>query len=182
MVLQKLHIPFASDIMAMTILIAILSCLNSSIYATSRTLFELAEFNDAPRWLIHTSKNGVPKRSIITASIIGILISIFSVISPKVFFIYILSCAGSIILFVYIAIGLSEVKIRTQIETKKQKLTFKMWLFPYLSWFTIISFVLIICAMFFNHDSRGQIVLSCFTLFLITLCRFIVCQYRQHKK
>ena len=169
MVLQKLEIPYASDIMAMTILIAILSCLNSSIYATSRTLFELAEFNDAPRWLIHTNKNGVPKRAIITASIIGIIISIFSVISPKVFFTYILSCAGSIILFVYIAIGLSEIIIRSKLEQTKQKLTFKMWFFPYLSWFTIMSFAMVILAMFFNHDSRNQITLSCLTLILISI-------------
>lgn len=181
MVLQKLEIPYASDIMAMTILIAILSCLNSSIYATSRTLFELAEFNDAPRWLIHTNKNGVPKRAIITASIIGIIISIFSVISPKVFFTYILSCAGSIILFVYIAIGLSEIVIRSKLERTKQKLTFKMWFFPYLSWFTIMSFAMVIFAMFFNHDSRNQITLSCLTLILISICRIIMCRYNKIK-
>lgn len=180
MVLNKLDIPYAGDIMAFTILIAILSCLNSSIYATSRTLFELAEFNDAPHWLIHTNKNGVPKRAIITASTIGIIISILSVLSPKIFFTYILSCAGSIILFVYIAIGLSEIQTRKKMEQAKQIPSFKMWLFPYLSWLTVGSLILIVLAMFLHESSRNQIALSCLTLFIISLCR--VATYRKTVK
>ncbi|EUK18299.1 amino acid permease [Commensalibacter papalotli (ex Servin-Garciduenas et al. 2014)] len=171
MALQAIHIPYAADIMEFTILIAILSCLNSSIYATSRTLFELAEYNDAPRWLIHTTSNGVPKRAIITASFIGIAISIASYISPSHTFSYLLSCAGSIILFVYIAIGLSQINVRKKMEKANQLPIFQMWLFPYLSWFTVLSLIAVVIAMLFNSVSRTQIIITCAILGVIGICR-----------
>ncbi|MDI2090564.1 amino acid permease [Commensalibacter oyaizuii] len=174
MALQALKIPYASDIMEFTILVAILSCLNSSIYATSRTLFELAEYDDAPRWLIHTNSNGVPKRAIITASIIGIIISIASYISPSHTFSYLLSCAGSIILFVYIAIGLSQINVRNKMQKENIKPIFQMWLFPYLSWITVISLAGVVIAMLFNSTSRNQILITCAILGVIGICRWIM--------
>lgn len=174
MALQTIQIPYASDIMEFTILIAILSCLNSSIYATSRTLFELAEYDDAPRWLIHTTSNGVPKRAIITASIIGIAISIASYISPSNTFSYLLSCAGSIILFVYIAIGLSQINVRRRMKKENQTPIFQMWLFPYLSWITVLSLVAVVIAMLFSSTSRTQIIITCVILAIIGFCRWIM--------
>lgn len=171
MALQAIHIPYAADIMEFTILIAILSCLNSSIYATSRTLFELAEYDDAPRWLIHTTSNGVPKRAIITASFIGIAISIASFISPSNTFSYLLSCAGSIILFVYIAIGLSQINVRRKMQKTNQLPIFQMWLFPYLSWFTVLSLIAVVIAMLFSSVSRTQIIITCVILGVIGICR-----------
>lgn len=171
MALQAIHIPYAADIMEFTILIAILSCLNSSIYATSRTLFELAEYDDAPRWLIHTTSNGVPKRAIITASFIGIAISIASYISPSHTFSYLLSCAGSIILFVYIAICLSQINVRKKMQKANQTPIFQMWLFPYLSWFTVLSLTAVVIAMLFSTDSRTQIIITCGILAIIGIIR-----------
>ncbi|CAI3926924.1 L-asparagine transporter or related permease (AnsP) [Commensalibacter communis] len=177
MALQAIKIPYASEIMEFTILIAILSCLNSSIYATSRTLFELAEYDDAPRWLIHTTSNGVPKRAIITASVIGIAISIASYISPSHTFSYLLSCAGSIILFVYIAIGLSQINVRKKMQTVNKLPIFQMWLFPYLSWITVLSLAAVIVAMLFNDTSRAQIIITCLILAIIGIIRIFTHKY-----
>lgn len=179
MALQAIHIPYAADIMEFTILIAILSCLNSSIYATSRTLFELAEYDDAPRWLIHTTSNGVPKRAIITASFIGIAISITSYISPSNTFSYLLSCAGSIILFVYIAIGLSQINVRRKMQAANQTPIFQMWLFPYLSWFTVLSLIAVVIAMLFNSESRTQIIITYAILGVIGICRIFTYKHSQ---
>lgn len=177
MALQAIHIPYAADIMEFTILIAILSCLNSSIYATSRTLFELAEYDDAPRWLIHTTSNGVPKRAIITASFIGIAISIASYISPSNTFSYLLSCAGSIILFVYIAIGLSQINVRKKMQQANKLPIFQMWLFPYLSWITVLSLAAVVVAMLFSSDSRTQIIITCAILGIIGIFRIFTHKY-----
>ncbi|CAK7192780.1 GABA permease [Commensalibacter sp. Nvir] len=178
MTLQKINIPYASDIMAFIILVAILSCLNSSIYATSRTLFELAEYDDAPNWLTQTNASGVPQRAILTASLIGIVISIIAVISPNLFFASLLSCAGSIIVAVYVAICISQINVRKKMYLDNRVPTFKMWLFPYLSWATIAAFVLIILCMLFDIQQRKQIVLSALTLSFIWLFRVLLCRLR----
>src|ERR1700733_15308102 len=69
--LDQVHVPYASDIMAAVILIAVLSCLNSSFYIASRVLFVLASRGDAPRWLVHTNKRHVPARAVWLASVLG---------------------------------------------------------------------------------------------------------------
>lgn len=173
--LNTIGVPGSSTIMAFTILVAVLSCLNSSIYATSRTLFELAEYDDAPHWLVHTNHRGVPQMAIITASAIGIALSLISTISPTVFFSYLLSCAGSVVLAVYIMIAYAQIRVRTEMERKNQKPIFKMWLFPYLSWFTIACFVAVIIAMLVNVESRKQILLSALTIVILAICRFVMC-------
>jgi hypothetical protein len=44
-----MHIPHAGDMMNLLVLVAVLSCLNSGLYVTSRVLFVLSEKGDAPR-------------------------------------------------------------------------------------------------------------------------------------
>ncbi len=46
--LQQIHVPFASLIMNLVVLVAVLSCLNSGLYVTSRVLFTLSRHGDAP--------------------------------------------------------------------------------------------------------------------------------------
>jgi len=56
-VLTFMHIPHAGDIMNLVVLIAVLSCLNSGMYVTSRVLFVLSEKGDAPKALVKLNKN-----------------------------------------------------------------------------------------------------------------------------
>ena len=53
---KVLNIPFVADIMNAVILVAVLSCLNSGVYAASRMLFALTKNGDAPRALTKLSK------------------------------------------------------------------------------------------------------------------------------
>ena len=50
------------DIMNAIIVTAVLSCLNSGIYITSRMLFALARRGDAPKSLLEINGRGVPSR------------------------------------------------------------------------------------------------------------------------
>ena len=53
--------PAAAQIMNAVVLTAVLSALNSGLYASSRMLFALTERGDAPRGLAKLSRNGVPR-------------------------------------------------------------------------------------------------------------------------
>ena len=50
--LERIGIPFAATMMNFIVLVAVLSCLNSGLYVTSRMLFGLAAHGDAPRSLV----------------------------------------------------------------------------------------------------------------------------------
>ncbi len=54
--LTRTHIPGAATIMNLIVLTAVLSCLNSGLYVTSRTLFVLAARGDAPQSLVALNK------------------------------------------------------------------------------------------------------------------------------
>src|SRR5277367_6244629 len=50
--LNSMHVPWAGEIMSVIILTAVLSCLNSAFYVSSRVLFILADRGDAPQSLV----------------------------------------------------------------------------------------------------------------------------------
>jgi GABA permease len=62
--LKTMKVPGAETIMLAIVFSAVLSCLNSGLYVTSRVLLELAKHGDAPRWLVKTGRRAVPVRSI----------------------------------------------------------------------------------------------------------------------
>ena len=56
-----------ANIMNAVVLTAVLSCLNSGLYTSSRMLFVLARRGEAPAALLKTSRRGVPSRSVRSA-------------------------------------------------------------------------------------------------------------------
>ena len=63
--LSALHIPGVATIMNVVILTAVLSCLNSALYTSSRMLFALTRNGDAPQLFTRLSGGGVPRRAIL---------------------------------------------------------------------------------------------------------------------
>jgi GABA permease len=61
--LRVMKYPAADLIMNSIVLVAVLSCLNSGIYITSRAMFGLAQNGDAPQSCIQLSKARVPARA-----------------------------------------------------------------------------------------------------------------------
>jgi GABA permease len=72
-VLGVLGIPGVSTVMNFIVLTAVLSCLNSALYTTSRMLFALTRNGDAPRFFTKLSSNGVPRRAILLGTTVGYL-------------------------------------------------------------------------------------------------------------
>ena len=71
--LKTMHVPFAPNIMSVIILTAVLSCLNSAFYVSSRVLFILAEHGDAPRSFVKLNKRKVPVVSVLIGAAAGVL-------------------------------------------------------------------------------------------------------------
>jgi GABA permease len=151
-------IPGADDLMNAVVLTAVLSCLNSGLYTASRMLFVLAGRREAPMRLITVNRRGVPVWAILASTVVGFLSVIAAYVSPDTVFLFLLNSSGAVILFVYLLIACSQFVLRRQ--TPDDKLTVKMWLFPYLTILAGAGIVAVLVQMFLSDDTRSQLLLS----------------------
>ena len=144
--LEVMGIPGASQIMNFIILTAVLSCLNSCFYICSRVLFVLAEKGDAPRWLVKTNAQKVPSRSVLLGAVAG-FIGLFAQAASESVFTFLVNASGAIILFIYIAMAVAQIRLRRRADAAGHKPVLPMWGFPYLSYFAIGAMVAVLLAM-----------------------------------
>ncbi|WP_051124944.1 amino acid permease [Amycolatopsis benzoatilytica] len=167
-VLDVLGIPAVGTIMNAIVLTAVLSCLNSALYTSSRMLFALTRNGDAPTYFTKLSRSGVPRRAIIAGTAVGYVSVIASYVSPNLIFQFLVNSYGAVALFVYLSIALAQVRLRKRLQnTDPGALSLKMWLFPWLSYATIALMLSVILAMAFLPSTRSQFWLSAVTLALI---------------
>ena len=166
--LDVMRIPGAADIMNGIVLTAVLSCLNSGLYTASRVLFALARRGDAPAATLKTNRRGVPVKAILACTIVGYIGVAMAYISPNQVFMFLLNSSGAIVLFVYALICLSQIRMRRQLEREEpERLQLRMWLFPYLSYATLLMIGIVIGSMYWVPGSRSQLVLSFVSLGLV---------------
>ena len=159
--LERMGIPAAAEIMNAVVLVAVLSCLNSGLYTASRMLFVLAARQEAPRRMLGVNRRGVPMLAILASTLVGFLCVIAAYLSPDPVFLFLLNSSGAIILFVYLMIGLSQLRMRRTLErTAPERLQLKMWFYPVLTLRPPPPSSPILVAMFVREDTRSQIVLS----------------------
>ena len=138
--LDHMGIPYAGSIMSLIVLTAVLSCLNSSFYVASRVLFVLAERGDAPRWLVATNRRHVPARSVLLAAAAGFAGVIAAILSPEIVFGWLVKASGALIVFIYMSICMSQIRLRRARErANAPPPLLPMWFFPWLSYLAIIG-------------------------------------------
>jgi GABA permease len=157
--LAQIGIPGSALAMNIIVLTAVLSCLNSGLYVTSRALFAMAAQGDAPEALIALNKRNVPARAILAGTVFAygaMLTSIF--LSATGVFTFLVNASGTAMLFLYLMIGIAQIRHRYALAPEaREKLPLKMWLFPALSYFTVIGIVAVLVAMGFMPDLRSQL-------------------------
>jgi L-asparagine transporter-like permease len=158
--LGAMHIPAAAPVMSVIVLTAVLSCLNSGLYITSRMLHELAQSGDAPRVLGATSGKKVPRIGILVGSVAGYLAATASIVSPNGVFLFLINTSGAIILFIYMIVALGEIRLRRQLERAGVPMSLKMWLFPWLSWAIVVGIICVLVLMALTPDLRSQLAWS----------------------
>ncbi|MFJ8070077.1 amino acid permease [Peribacillus sp. NPDC096447] len=157
-VLDNLGIPFAAHLMNFIVLTAVLSCLNAGLYTTSRMLFSLAKKGDAPKYFSKLNNKGVPARAVFAATIFSYIAVVMSYVSPELVFLFLVNSSGAIILLVYLVISISQLRMRKKLERENpDALKVKMWLFPYLTYATILGISIILISMAFIDSTRSQL-------------------------
>jgi GABA permease len=174
--LERVGIPGAADVMNAIIVTAVLSCLNSGLYTGSRMLFALSRRGDAPKGLLEVNGRGVPVKAILLTTSIGFLSTILAYLSPETVFLFLVNSSGAIALFVYLLIAVAQLRMRRRLEREApERLKVRMWLYPWLSWFTVIAIVAIVASMAFVEDeaTRSYLIPSLISLAVVLAAAFL---------
>jgi GABA permease len=106
--------------------------------------------------------------------VVGFACVIAAYASPDAVFLFLLNSSGAIILFVYLLISLSQLRLRSR--TPPERLKVKMWFHPVLTVLTAAAIVAILVSMGVRDDTRSQLLLSLVAWSLVLLA------YVAHRK
>lgn len=178
--LNTMHVPWAGTIMSAIILTAVLSCLNSAFYVSSRVLFILAERGDAPQSLVKLNARRVPVGSVLMGAVAGFLGIIAATQAPQVVFDFLVSSSGAVIVFVYMTICVAQIALRRRRERNGEpQPAISMWLFPYLSYAAIAGMAAVLIAMAVTPRLQKDFYFSCITLVVAVAAYMIISRLRQ---
>jgi GABA permease len=168
--LGAIGLPGAAHAMNAVILTAVLSALNSGLYASSRILFALTRHGDAPAAMARINGRGVPVRAILAGTVFGFAAVVMSYVSPGVVFAFLINSYGTVAIFVYLLIALSELRLRRRLEREAPgTLVVRMWAFPALTYVAIAGMLGVLGAMAFIPDQRGPLAMGAASLASLAL-------------
>jgi GABA permease len=175
--LATMHFGAARIVMSFVILTAVLSCLNSAFYVTSRVLFTLAEKGDAPAWLVRLNRRGVPWRSVLMGSAAGLTGIIVARASPNGVFAFLVNASGALMLFVYLLSACAQIRMRS--KRGVEGLAIRMWWFPWASYITVGAIIAVLVAMGMTRDLASQLYVSLIALAVAIAAYVVVASYRR---
>jgi GABA permease len=139
-------------------------------------LFALARRGDAPKPLLDVNSRGVPVKAILLTTSIGFLSTILAYTSPETVFLFLVNSSGAIALFVYLLIAVAELRMRRQLEREEpERLRVRMWLYPWLTWASIVAIVAVIVSMALVDDeaTRDYLLPSLISLAVVLAIAFL---------
>jgi GABA permease len=176
--LGYMGIPAGKLIMEAVVLVAVLSCLNSGLYVTSRALFGLAKHKDAPQWLVQVNKRKVPARAILIASLFSYFALAADAVSRDVVFSFLLNSCGVTMLLLYLMTAGAQLKLRQKYEAEDPaRLQIKMWFHPFGTYIAMAAMLVILVAKGLDPAGSKELWLS-----LIVAGGFAVAFYGFRKK
>ncbi|MEU5438011.1 amino acid permease [Streptomyces sp. NPDC020719] len=160
-VLDSIGVSGAGQIMNVVVFVALLSALNANLYGSSRMIFSLAERGEAPKGLLKVSGGGVPRRAVLASVAFGFISVLLNLKWPDSVFLYMLNAVGAVLLFVWALIAVSQLRLRRRIEREApEKLTLKMWAFPWLTWAALAAMAAVLVLMLLDDTARPQLLWS----------------------
>jgi GABA permease len=172
--MTTMHFHWAGSVMAVIILTAVLSCLNSAYYVTSRVLFALAAKGDAPAALVKLNSRGVPVRSVLMGSAAGLAGIAAATASPTIVFAFLVNASGSLMVYIYLLIAIAQIRLRFARSPEQQAaLPVQMWWFPASSFFAVGGLSVVLLAMAVTPALATQFYASALSLAVILVATWL---------
>jgi GABA permease len=161
-VLAHLGIPAVSTIMNVIVLTAVLSCLNSGLYSSSRMVWAMSRQREAPLALGRVNAAGVPTRAVWLSAAAGFFAVLANYFLPTdVVFTFLLNSSGAVAVVVYLCVAATQITGRRRLGREaSQRLPVRMWAFPYLSILVLVILFAVIGGMAFTPSGRQPLVLT----------------------
>ncbi|MGN8357238.1 amino acid permease [Pseudomonas sp. SMN11] len=166
--LEHIGIPGAGDMLTVVILVAVLSVLNAGLYTASRLLYVLAANNEAPRWIAGVNRKGVPVRGVIASTLVGYGCVVIAALWPETVFQFLINSSGTVFLFVYLMICLSQLRLRRR-WVAEGSLKFAMWGHPWLPLLVTASIVAVLASMALDPSMQVSLLQCIVAIFAIAV-------------
>lgn len=160
LIFEKAGIAFAASLMNAVILTAVLSAGNSSLYASTRMLYSMANAGQAPRIFGKLNNRGVPVAGIILTCAIGALAFLASFFGDGMVYIWLMNAISITGFIFWLGISISHYRFRKALIAQGHsldKLPYKAKWFPIGPIFAIACGVIVILAQNFQAFLADQI-------------------------
>ncbi len=163
-------IPWASNIMNVILVIAILSTMFAASFGIARMLNSLAIEGYAPQWI--KEKKDIPAKCIIYSGLAMLFAFLSSFILPKKVYVFLVSSGGYSLLFTYLIISITHFIFRKKSGCPPEGHC-QLPGYPFTSVLTVLSLILIIASMpFIEGQGSGLAAGICLTA-LYSVCYLI---------
>jgi GABA permease len=142
----------------------------------------LAARRDAPQMLVKVNARKVPVYSVLIGSLAGFLGIIAATEAPQQVFDFLVSASGALIVYVYMAIVVAQMKLRNRRQREGgPKPAIEMWLYPWLSLLALGGMAAVLIAMAVTPALQQDFKASCVTLVIAVVAYAILYQRRRAK-
>jgi GABA permease len=182
-VMEALRIPAAATLMSLVVLTAVLSALNSGLFASSRMLMALARRADAPNTFSRLDSRGVPVAAILASTAFGYLTVVMSYLSPDRVFAFLVNSYGTVAIFVYVLIAIAELRLRRRLEREAPgRLLVRMWGYPWLTRLTIAAMLAIVAAMAVIPEQRVALLFGLVSVAVLLIAYALRLRFSVHRQ
>lgn len=157
--LRHMGLMSAASAMSVVILTAVLSCLNSALYVSSRTLFTLAAHKHAPYWLVVLNKRHAPARAVTFGALMGAGGVALAAVSPDKTFAFLVNASGAIVLGVYLSVCLAYLRIRRS-SAGSANVAWRLGPYPAVVYVTGAGVLLVLAEMAVSKDMASELYAS----------------------
>jgi len=174
LVFYSLDLTYAAHILNFVLISAMISAVNSDVFATGRMLFGMAKQGQAPKGFASVSRYGVPWLTvllIVAAMGIGVLLNY---LIPEKAFVLVASAGAFAFIWVWLMILIAQLRMRQTLSAEQvSKLRFPVLLHPFGTLAGIAFMLFLFGGMAWFEDSRLALLVGVVWLALFTVCYFL---------
>lgn len=152
--LNRWGMGWASTVMNLVLMTAILSASLASMFGIGRMMRSIADEGHAPKWL--KDKKDIPYRGMLFSGFVMLLTLWFGFLFPRVY-LFLISASGFALLSTYVVILASHIRFRKMCGCPPNGKC-QMPGFPYGSWFTLIGMIVVIFSMPFIPGQEAGLI------------------------
>ncbi len=160
--LESLRVPYVSTIMSIVVLTALLSCLNASIYSSSRMVYSMSLVKDAPASFSTVSTAGAPRVAVLATAVVGLAATMLNYFMPEQVFSFLINTTGAIGIFVWLIIAVSHLRSRRihPLSAQDASKVLRVCTYPYINWVLIVFLIGLLIFMGITETHRQEVLIS----------------------